>query len=380
MKQIRNLYRVITPPERPIERRPLTYQLHLDFTLLVGLCLLAAVGLVILYSAAGGNQHLVSGQFIRLAVAFFIMLIFAQVSPKQWRRWAPIIYSAGLLLLIAVMLMGVVGKGAQRWLHLGFLRFQPSEIMKLAIPMMLAFYLNERPLPVKFKDFLFCSLLILVPVIITAKQPDLGTALMLALSGACVLFLAGMSWKLITFLTLCVTSGVPILWHYMHQYQRQRVLTFISPERDPLGHGYHIIQSKIAIGSGGIFGKGWLNGTQSHLDFLPEHATDFIFAVTGEEFGLLGSFGLLLLYLFIIGRGIYIASQAQDTFCRLLALILRISFFFSMFVNVGMVIGVLPVVGLPLPLVSYGGTSMVTILAGMGLLMSIQTHRTLLAK
>lgn len=371
-------------PQQPtsyhFKKLPLSERLHVDITLVISLMLLTGAGLLILYSAASGNQHLVTRQIIRLGIAFTIMFMFAQISPQQWRRWAPALYFVGLTLLVGVAIIGVVGKGAQRWLHVGFIRFQPSEIMKLAIPMFLASLLHDRTLPPKWGSLALCVGVILPPVLLTAKQPDLGTAMMLACTGACVLLLAGISWKLIGSLTVLAMISAPALWTHLHDYQRQRVLTFLNPERDPLGNGYHIIQSKIAIGSGGFFGKGWLNGTQSHLDFLPEHATDFIFAVAGEEFGLIGAIVLLILYLQVIFRGLYISRQAQDTFSRLLAGSLSLTFFFSIFVNIGMVIGILPVVGLPLPLISYGGTSMVTIMAGFGLIMSIQTHRNLLPK
>lgn len=355
-------------------------KLHIDLSLFISLLILSAVGLIILYSAASGDHALVIRQIIRLGIAFVIMMGFAQISPNHWQRWSTSIFIIGLTLLIAVGIMGVIGKGAQRWLHVGFLRFQPSEIMKLAIPMMLASYFQDRPLPPKLWHLFVSLLIIFPPVLLTAKQPDLGTAMMLACSGACVLLLAGMSWKLIVALSLAALGAAPVLWTHMHNYQQQRVLTFLNPERDPLGHGYHIIQSKIAIGSGGLFGKGWLSGTQSHLDFLPEHATDFIFAVAGEEFGLMGGIILLAIYMQVIFRGLYISNHAQDTYGRLLAGSLSLTFFFSIFVNIGMVIGILPVVGLPLPLVSYGGTSIVTIMAGFGLIMSIQTHRKLVPK
>ncbi len=358
----------------------LWYRLHMDLPLLIGLLLLAGIGLLILYSAANENSAMVLRQATRFGIAFVGMFIVAQIPPTHLRIWAPWLYGSGLLLLTAVLVIGVIGKGAQRWLDLGFIRFQPSEMMKLAIPLFLASYLQNTSLPPSFKQLSICGLIIGVPVVLTAKQPDLGTAVMLATSGLCVLFLAGLSWRLIVGLLALGTICTPILWFVMHDYQRQRVLTFLNPERDPLGSGYHIIQSKIAIGSGGILGKGWLAGTQSHLHFLPEHTTDFIFAVCGEEFGLIGSCLLILLYLAIALRGLYICSQAQDTFTRLLAGSLGLTFFFSVYVNIGMVTGILPVVGLPLPLISYGGTSVVTLLAGLGMLMSIQTHRKLLAK
>ena len=377
MKKIKTLHYQLKQQTPRIIANRISQKLHIDLILLFGLMGLSMIGLFILYSAGNQGHGLLLRQGTRMLMAFTAMIVFAQVPPSKWRQWAPGLYIVGVVLLFAVLAIGVVGKGAQRWLDFGVIRFQPSEIMKLAIPLMLASYLNEKPLPPSYKILLFCSLLILIPVLMTAKQPDLGTALMLTCSGACVLLLAGISWRLIGGLLLIATACAPILWSFMHDYQRQRVLTFLNPERDPLGNGYHIIQSKIAIGSGGLFGKGWLNGTQSHLDFLPEHSTDFIFAVFGEEYGLVGSILLLMVYLLIIGRGLYISSQAQDTFGRLLAGSLSLTFFFLIFVNIGMVTGILPVVGLPLPLISYGGTSMVTLMASFGLIMSVQTHRQL---
>jgi len=358
--------------------KPFWVRFHLDFPLLTGLILITVCGLFILYSAANQNAHLVDKQAIRLGLAFLVMLIFANISPETYRSWAPRVFVIGILFLIAVLAVGHVGKGAQRWLNLGLFRFQPSEIMKIGVPLILAWYLSERPLPPSKSDLGICGLLILIPVLLTAKQPDLGTGILLFIAGASVLLLAGMSWRLIFSLLILTTASLPFLWHFMRDYQRQRVLTFFNPERDPLGSGYHIIQSKIAIGSGGIFGTGWLNGTQSQLHFLPEHATDFIFAVTGEEFGMIGALSLLAIYLFVFARGIYIATQAKDSFSRLLVGGLSLTFFISVFINIGMVTGILPVVGLPLPLVSYGGTSMVTFMASMGIIMSIHTHKKLL--
>jgi rod shape determining protein RodA len=352
--------------------------LHLDGALLLGLIALSALGLVVLYSAGGQDMGLLLRQVIRLGLAFATLFVVAQIPPAWLYRWAPWLFGAGALLLIAVLLVGDVGKGAQRWLDLGFVRFQPSEMMKLALPLMIAWYLADIRLPPNRWQLLLSGTLIVVPVLLIAKQPDLGTSLLIASSGFFVLFLAGLHWRLLGLLTALALAGLPLLWHFMRDYQRQRVITFLNPEHDPLGAGYHIIQSKIAIGSGGLFGKGWLNGTQAHLEFLPERSTDFIFAVLGEEFGLVGILVLLLLYTFIIVRGTYIATQAQDTFTRLLGGSLAMTFFVYLIVNTGMVTGLLPVVGLPLPLVSYGGTSMVTLMAGFGILMSIHTHRKLL--
>jgi rod shape determining protein RodA len=289
------------------------------------------------------------------------------------------LYGAGLILLIAVLFFGHEGKGAQRWLDLGFFRFQPSELMKLAVPILVATYLAERPLPPTVTRLVISLMMIIVPALLIAKQPDLGTAILIASSGLIVIFLSGISWRLIMGFIIAAASALPVLWYVMHDYQRQRVLTFLNPESDPLGAGYHIIQSKIAIGSGGLFGRGWLEGTQSQLAFLPERSTDFIFSVIAEEFGLIGVGLLLSSYLMIAARGLFIASDAQTSYARLLAGSISLTFLVYVFVNVGMVTGLLPVVGVPLPLVSYGGTSMVTLLAGFGILMSIHTHRRMMS-
>ncbi|MEJ2693528.1 MAG: rod shape-determining protein RodA [Candidatus Thiodiazotropha sp.] len=352
--------------------------LHIDLPLLTSLLMLAACGLVVLYSAGDQDISLVQRQLIRLGIGFLVMTLLAQIHPDHLKRWSPLLYLTGLLMLAAVMLFGEEGKGAQRWLDLGLVRFQPSEMFKVSLPMMIAWFLADKRLPPTLSRLLVAGLLIRVPVLLIAKQPDLGTALLVASAGAFTLFLAGISWILIVIVGLIMAALGPLAWIFMHDYQRQRVLTFLNPESDPLGTGYHIIQSKIAIGSGGIGGKGWLNGTQSHLEFLPERHTDFIFAVISEEFGLVGVVALLSLYLFIILRGLYIATQAQDTYSRILAGSLSMIFFVYLFVNAGMVSGLLPVVGVPLPLISYGGTSLVTILISFGILMSIHTHRKLL--
>lgn len=354
-------------------------RVHLDWPLMLGILMLLTAGLAILYSASTHNMVLIEKQIVRIGLALILMFGIAQINPRYFKIWSYWFYFFGLLLLIAVLVLGDVGKGAQRWLDLGIVRFQPSEFMKIAVPMMLASYLSDKNLPPTFSTIINTSVLAIVPTLLIAKQPDLGTALLIFGSGCFVLFLAGISWKLIISCISCGVALTPVLWYLMHDYQRQRVVTFISPETDPLGAGYHIIQSKIAIGSGGLYGKGWFNGTQSHLQFLPERSTDFIFAVFGEEFGLFGSILLLMLFLFIIARGIQISISAQDSYCRLLAGSLTLIFFLYLFINIGMVTGLLPVVGIPLPLVSYGGTSLVTIMAGFGILMSIQTHRKLLS-
>jgi len=337
------------------------------------------VGLMVLYSAGGQDSGLIIRQLIRMGTAFVVLLLLAQIHPDRMRDGAYWLYGLGLILLVAVLVFGHEGKGAQRWLDLGFFRFQPSELMKLAVPLLVASFLAERPLPPTAWRLIIGLMIIVLPSLLIAKQPDLGTSLLIASSGLIVLFLSGIRWRIILgFITLCA-SALPVLWYVMHAYQRQRVLTFLNPESDPLGSGYHIIQSKIAIGSGGLFGRGWLEGTQSHLEFLPERSTDFIFAVLAEEFGLVGVGLLLFWYLLVAGRGLFIASQAQTSFARLLAGSISATFLVYVFVNVGMVTGLLPVVGVPLPLVSYGGTSMVTLLAGFGILMSIHTHRRMMS-
>ena len=361
------------------EQQSLSQRLHLDVPLCFGLLVLCGLGLMVLYSAGGEDIGILIRQATRLAFAFVLMFLVAQLPPAVIERWSLWIFLLGITMLIAVLWVGHVGKGAQRWLDLGFFRFQPSELMKLAVPMVIAWYLSHKTLPPNIGNILIVGLMIIIPVGLIAKQPDLGTSSLVATAGLAVLFISGIRWKFImAFAALCGLCA-PILWHFMHDYQRRRVLTLFNPEQDPLGAGYHIIQSMIAIGSGGIYGKGWLNGTQSHLEFLPERSTDFIFAVYCEEFGLMGVLLLLSIYLFIIVRGLYIAMNAQQTYGKLLAAALTLTFFVYVFVNMGMVIGQLPVVGVPLPLISHGGTSMVTLMLAFGILMSIQTHRRILS-
>jgi rod shape determining protein RodA len=355
-------------------------RLHLDGMLFTGIAAVLVVGLAALYSAVGQNGDLVVSQLIRMMAALAGMLVMAQVEPGFLRRTSPWVYALGLVLLGLVLITGDVGKGAQRWLNIG-VRFQPSEIMKIGLPMMLAWLLHERPLPPSFGMIAAALGLTLIPVAMIALQPDLGTAILITLTGATVVFLCGIGVAYIIAAVGAALISLPVLWYFvMHDYQKNRVLTLINPDSDPLGAGYHIIQSKIAIGSGGLFGKGWLNGSQGQLEFLPERSTDFIFAIIGEEFGLMGALAVLLIYLLIVGRGLVIAVMAQDTFSRLLAGSISLTFFFYIFVNTAMVTGLIPVVGVPLPLISAGGTSMVTLLAGFGILMSIQTHRKLLAR
>ncbi|MFL2538389.1 MAG: rod shape-determining protein RodA [Candidatus Rariloculaceae bacterium] len=351
----------------------------IDIPILLITLSIAGLGFIVLYSAAGENSSVVLRQVLRFGVALVVFGILAQVSPRLLRIWAPWIFCMALIFLLMVMFRGEMGGGARRWLDIGIVRFQPSEIMKISVPMMVAWFMHERSLPPTFIQLFILLLIFCVPTVLIAQQPDLGTALLVMVSGGATVLLAGLSIRLIAIIGVLALSCIPVLWGYMLEYQRARVLTFLSPESDPLGAGYNIIQSKIALGSGGLFGKGWLNGTQSHLEFLPERSTDFIFAVMGEEFGLLGLLFLLGLYLLLVGRGLYIASQAQDTFTRLLAGGLSLTFFVYVFVNSGMVSGLLPIVGVPLPLVSAGGTSMVTLMAGFGILASIHGNRKLLA-
>ena len=349
---------------------------HVDILLLLALLLLMSGGLFVLYSASGQDIATVERQMLRLGVGMATCLALAQLPPKYMRRASPLLFVILVALLIAVLVAGVGAKGAQRWLALpGGLRFQPSEIMKIVMPMMVAWYFAHRPLPPSLKEIATVLVIIAVPSLMVAKQPDLGTALLVGVSGIFALFLAGLGWRYILGAAAAAPVAVYSLWHVMRDYQKQRVLTFLDPESDPLGSGWNIIQSKTAIGSGGVYGKGWLEGTQAQLNFLPESHTDFIIAVLAEEFGMLGCVLLMCAYLLVIARGLYIAAYAEDNYARLLAGSITLTFFVYMFVNIGMVSGILPVVGVPLPLVSYGGTSIITIMATFGILMSIQTHK-----
>ncbi len=378
MMRLSETQRLITGKAAPLgDLARAIRRLNIDGPLFVGILLISALGLVVLYSAVGENMRLLLNQIMRLGVALVAMLIMAQLSPDFLRRWTPWGFLGGLVLLVLVLTTGEVSQGARRWLNLG-IRFQPSEIMKLAVPMMAAWYLHDRQIPPRLGQLLLIALMIVVPTVLIARQPDLGTALLIAASGIIVIVLAGLPLRLMVVLAILAIPGALVLWNFMQDYQKQRVLTLLDPDSDPLGAGYNIIQSKIAIGSGGLFGKGWTNGSQAQLEFLPERDTDFIFAVMGEELGLLGVLALIVLYVFVIGRGLYIAIQAPDTYSRLLAGSISLTFFVYVFVNTAMVTGLVPVVGVPLPLVSFGGTSMVTLLAGFGILMSIQSHRKLL--
>lgn len=347
---------------------------RLDPVLLFLLLLIVGFGLIVLYSASGQDMAMINRQATRLGFGFVVMLLISQIPPRILRLWTPWLYGIGIILLLATWVLGV-GRGTQRWLDIGFLRFQPSEIMKLAVPMMVAWYLHPKVLPPGWKVVGITLGILLIPTLLVARQPDLGTALLVAASGMFTLYLAGLRWKVLFSFAGLATAALPVLWLVMKEYQRDRVRTFLNPEADPLGHGWNIIQSKIAVGSGGLTGKGWLNGTQSNLEFIPERHTDFILAVLSEEFGLMGVVLLMLTYLLVIARGLHIAAIARDTGSRLLAGALSLTLFVYVLVNGGMVSGVLPVVGVPLPLISYGGTSAVTLLAGFGMMMSIYGHR-----
>jgi rod shape determining protein RodA len=354
--------------------------LHLDGPLLTGLCIIAFAGMAVVYSASGGNINMLQSQLFKFALAVTVMLVLAQIPPRLIRMSAPWLYGAGLILLLIVMLKGDVAMGAQRWLDLGFIRFQPSEIMKIAVPLVCAWYLHERPLPPTWLNVAVLLVAILIPAAIIVEQPDLGTGVLVTASGVMVVLLAGLRARYIVGGAVMLGTGAFFGWQFLHDYQRQRVLTFLDPQNDPLGSGYHIIQSQIAIGSGGAFGKGFMNGSQAQLEFLPERSTDFIFAVIGEEWGLLGLIFVLLLYVFVIGRCLYLAATAQDTFARLITGALALTFAVYALINTGMVTGLLPVVGVPLPLISFGGTSMVTLMGGFGIVMAVNARRRLVGR
>jgi len=352
--------------------------LKLDGLLLFLISLISLIGVFVLYSASNESLEVLSRQLLRILIAFTALIITSQLSIDFIRRISPWGFFSGLLLLLLVLFSGDIGQGAQRWLNLG-VRFQPSEVMKLAVPMMVAWYLYDKKIPPTGKQMLIIFILILMPSFLIAKQPDLGTSILVFTAGMLVVFLSGIHFRyIITLIFLAFPSSL-LLWKFMAEYQKQRVMTLLNPDSDPLGAGYNIIQSKIAIGSGGLFGKGWTNGSQVQLEFLPEKSTDFIFAVIGEEFGLLGLLTILLIYILIIARGLFIASQATDLYSRLLAGSISLTFFVYVFVNAAMVIGLMPIVGVPLPLISYGGTSMVTLMIGFGILMSINSNRKLLS-
>ncbi|MXO44497.1 rod shape-determining protein RodA [Glaesserella parasuis] len=353
----------------------------LDLWLLIGLLAITGYGLLVLYSASGGSEKMFTNRVIQVCLGLGVMFVMAMFPPRFYEKVSPYLYVVCIILLILVDVAGEISKGAQRWLNLGFIRFQPSEIAKLSVPLMVASYLGNRSLPPNLRDTSIALAIIIAPTLLVSIQPDLGTSILVCAAGLFVLFLAGLSWKLIGAGIVFLAGFIPIMWFYlMHDYQKTRVMTLIDPDKDPLGTGYHIIQSKIAIGSGGIEGKGWMEGSQSQLDFLPEPHTDFIFAVLSEEFGLIGVLVLLAIYLFIIARGLMIGAKSASAFGRILSGGTALLLFVYVFVNIGMVSGILPVVGVPLPLFSYGGTSYVTLMAAFGLMMSSYVHRELKEK
>ncbi len=339
-----------------------------------------ALLLVSLIMVGSASPERIASQAINVAVALVVMRLVAQLPPQRLMHLAVPIYLAGITLLLAVALFGDISKGARRWLNLGFMRVQPSEILKIAVPLMLAWYFQKHESLLRLRDYAVAAVILLVPTALIARQPDLGTAILVFAAGFYVIFFAGLSWKIIAGLGLAALAAAPLAWNLLHDYQRARIMTLLDPEKDPLGKGFHIIQSTIAIGSGGMLGKGWGQGTQSQLEFIPERHTDFIFAVLAEEFGLLGNTMLLLIYALLVGRGLMIAANAPTVFSRLLAGSITMIFFTYAFVNMGMVTGILPVVGVPLPLISYGGTALVTLFLGIGILMSIHRHRLLVQK
>ena len=377
-----NFDRTLSSEDVVRRRATLLQRLHIDGWLLLILLALAAGGLFVLYSASGKNWDILLKQASSFGLGLLAMFIVAQIEPRFMARWVPLAYLAGTSMLLYVELFGYTAMGATRWIHIpGLIRFQPSEFMKLIMPATIAWYLARGSLPPRLKHICISLLLIGIPFVLVLKQPDLGTAMLILASGAFVLFMGGLRWR---WISAAVAAAVPIavaMWYFvLHDYQKRRIHTFLDPESDPLGSGWNIIQSKAAIGSGGVFGKGWLQGTQSHLDFLPESHTDFIIAVLGEEFGLVGISLLLMVYLVLIGRGLFITAQAQTLFGKLLAGSITMTFFVYVFVNIGMVSGLLPVVGVPLPFISYGGTSLVTLMTGFGVLMSVHTHRKWIAQ
>lgn len=362
-------------------KKSLLSKMHIDVPLLIFIFLLLSYSIFIMWSASGQDIGVIERKIRQIIFGLFTLLMMAQIPPRDYESLAPYLYFICIILLALVILFGPIVKGARRWLDLSFIRFQPSEIAKIAVPLMIARFMNRNICPPSFKNTLIALMLIFIPTLLVAIQPDLGTAILILFSGLFVLFLAGMSWRLISVAFLLVAAFLPILWFFlMHDYQHDRIMMFLNPEKDPLGSGYHIIQSKIAIGSGGLFGKGWLHGTQSQLEFLPERNTDFIFSVLAEELGLLGVLVLLVLYLSIIMRGLILATRAQTAFGRLMIGSLILILFVYVFVNIGMVSGILPVVGVPLPLISYGGSAFIVLMAGFGIIMSIHSHRKILSK
>ena len=360
-----------------IERGPMRWLRHLDPILLMLVLAVLAISVAVMTSASGQSTARISGHLINIGLALAVMVVMANVPPHLLSKAGPPLYVVGVVLLVGVALFGEIRNGSRRWLDFGVIAFQPSELLKLALPLMLAWYFQRNEAVLGSRHFAIGGILLLLPFLLILRQPDLGTALMIGASGFYLLFFAGLPWKVILAGGVLGGASLPLAWRFMHDYQQQRVLMLLDPSSDPLGAGYHIIQSTIAIGSGGLFGKGWMEGTQNQLDFIPERTTDFIFAVFGEEFGYVGAILLAALYLAIVARGLTIAARAPTQFGRLMAATLSLNLFTYVFVNIGMVSGILPVVGVPLPLMSYGGTALVTLLLGMGILMSVATHRQL---
>lgn len=352
-------------------------RLHLDPQLFLAIISLLLISFIILYSSSEGNISTLYNHCTRVMLGFICMIIICQINPIQFKRWAAILFWAGIIMLVGVKIIGYVGKGAQRWIDLGFVKFQPSEIMKYAVPIMLAQQLSKRSLPINLADCCWLSFFILLPCFLIFKQPDLGTAILVLCSGITMFILAGLSLKIIVYSSIFSIILTPAFWFLLHEYQKSRVLTFLNPDRDPFGAGYHIIQSKIAIGSGGLFGKGWLKGSQTHLQYLPESSTDFIFALAAEEFGLIGTIIIITIYGFITARTLYLSQYCNDNFSRLLTGTLGITFFLYVIINIGMVSGIFPVVGIPLPLISYGGTSIITTMICFGIIMALNSERKL---
>ena len=357
----------------------LQQRLHIDLPLLLSFLAIFMISLTAIYSASNSNIDAVVNQAIKILISISAMVVVAQFSPLSYGRVGPWFYFVCLFLLVLVLLVGETVNGATRWLNIG-ISFQPSELMKIAMPLMIARYISRGALPPSVFSVGVSITIVLVPSVLIMLEPDLGTSILIAFSGLVVIFLSGLKKRYLAVALGLLLASLPLMWSNMHPFQKNRILTLLNPESDPLGSGYHLIQSKIAIGSGGLFGKGWLNSTQGQLDFLPERTTDFIFAILAEEFGFLGVSLLIGIYLYIIGRGIMIAINAQDLFSRLLASSISLTFFVYVFVNIAMTTGLLPVVGIPLPLISSGGTSMVTLMIGLGMLMSVQTHRRLVEK
>lgn len=353
----------------------------IDPTFLFLVLALLVYSILVIWSASGQGSNMLERKICQIVIGLIVLIIMAQIPPRVYENFAPYLYATCIILLILVNSFGQISKGAQRWLNFGFVRFQPSEIAKIAVPLMVARFMNRDICPPSLKNTIIALLLIFLPTLLVAAQPDLGTSVLIAASGLFVLFLSGIRWKLIVIAAISLSALIPVVWFFlMHDYQRERVIMLLNPESDPLGAGYHIIQSKIAIGSGGLLGKGWRHGTQSQLEFLPERHTDFIFAVLAEELGLVGVLVLLVLYLLVIVRGLMIAAMAQNTFGRVMVGGLMLILFVYIFVNIGMVSGIVPVVGVPLPLISYGGSALVILMAGFGIIMSIHTHRKMLSK